>query len=128
MASRKRAFEEDDAVDEVNPDGLAGHKINKTNALAMRFAELDAGAEAATTAPEILIAQVAQEAPRAPIVSASVSASASASALAPASAPTPTPVYISEDMSKEENEGSYKVCLTPLHLIYPLVHADHGHV
>lgn len=99
MVSRKRAFEDDDAVDGVNHAGLTGRKLPKTKARTREHAELDARAEAATAMPVTVKAQVLQETPTAPTVSESV----------PASAPATVPVNFSEDTSKDDDEGSHEV-------------------
>lgn len=102
MISRKRPFEEDEAVDRVKPAGKARRKLAKTEARVKEFAELNARANTATITPVTIKAQVEQldpTVPEGPTVLAPVPASASA------------PSSISKGMSDYENEGPSLVSL-----------------
>lgn len=138
MVSRKRTFEEDDAVDGVYLPGLAGRKIVKTEVRAREFAELNARAGTATIAPVASMEQVEQLAPTAP-VPATAPAPAPAPVPAPVSAPVPAPIAASPSASEllstsqgTSDDGNEEPCMvSPRWSLCPyvcLVYADHGDV
>ena len=91
MISRKRNFEDDDAVVAVNPASLVSRKVAKTQKIADSLTA--ANAEESKS----------QAAPAAPAPTTLLSS-------APVSDPGPAPVTMTEDMSEDEDEGSSKVC------------------
>lgn len=151
MVSRKRGFEEHDAVDGVYLPGLAGRKTNKTQARAREFDEINARAGTVTleqltsTAPVPVPApEPAPEPAPAPVPAPApepapelAPAPFPAPAPEPAATPVPTsasasasePLSTSLDTSDDEKEGPCMV--SPRWLLCPyvcLVYADHGDV
>lgn len=106
MVSKKRNFEDDDAVVAVNPASLVSRKVAKTQKIADSLTAANAEESKAQAAQVILTAPAAPAAPVAPAAPAPTTLPSPA----PVSDPGPALVSMTEDMSEDEDEGSSKVC------------------
>lgn len=97
MVSKKRNFEDDDAVVAVNPASLVSRKVAKTQKIADSLTAANAEESKFQAAQVILTAPAALAPTTLP-------------SPAPVSDPGPAPVTMTEDMSEDEDEGSSEVC------------------
>lgn len=100
MVSKKRNFEDDDAVVAVNPASLVSRKVAKTQKIA------DSLTAANAEESKFQAAQVIPTAPAAPAAPAPITLPSPA----PLSDPGPALVSMTEDMSEDGDEGSSEVC------------------